>query len=231
MKFEAIYGSEEDIPVDIKENFTERNGQWELIVGGLKTEGDVQRLQDAARKEREDHDTTKSSLRELKTQFQTASDELDIFKTKGGKDDREPTNPELLKLRKLERENEAMIAKVTELGAANEKLVSAQSNSKIGTELRKAAKGLVRGDAIEDTVNSMLKDFTISDDSCLTRAELGANGGMTPKDFLSAYVKERSYLAPTSKSGGAHGSRSKGNANDGDGPQTTEEWLKSQGIK
>jgi len=230
MKFEAIYTNESDIPEDIKENFVERGGKWELNVAGLKTEGDVERLKEAARKEREDHDTTKTALRELKVKSQANIDELDILKSKGGDGDREPTNAELLKLRKLERDNEALTTSMTELTAVNEQLTADKNNTSIAKALRKDAKGLIRGDAVEDTVKNVIKNFTLSDDSCLTKADLGAMGGMKPRDFLESYVKERPYLAPTSKSGGVHGSRSKGSANDGEGPMATKDWLATQGI-
>jgi len=56
----AIYETAEEIPASAAEFYVERNGQFELQVDGMKTTGDIERLQTALSNERSSHKDTKS---------------------------------------------------------------------------------------------------------------------------------------------------------------------------
>lgn len=59
----AIHDKLEEIPEAYRELYTEKNGKWELTgIAGVKTEADVNRLQTALNKEREEHKATKEKL-------------------------------------------------------------------------------------------------------------------------------------------------------------------------
>ena len=56
----AIYNSAEEIPAEHAELYTERNGAYELQVEGMKTQGDIDRLQTALANERAAHKDTRN---------------------------------------------------------------------------------------------------------------------------------------------------------------------------
>ena len=56
MALKAILDSLTDIPEALHGEYVERNGKFELQVEGMKTQGDVDRLQTALTKERNNHD-------------------------------------------------------------------------------------------------------------------------------------------------------------------------------
>ena len=64
MKLKAIYATKDEIPEGFDSLFTERDGKFELTgIDGIKTQADVDRLNEANRKEREEHKATKAKLR------------------------------------------------------------------------------------------------------------------------------------------------------------------------
>ncbi len=62
MAFEAIVDSLEGLPEVVHEHFVEKDGKFEIQVNGMKTVGDVTRVQESLRKERVDHKATKGKL-------------------------------------------------------------------------------------------------------------------------------------------------------------------------
>ena len=63
MELELVYETKEDIPAGYEALFTERDGKWHLTgVKGIKSQGDIDRLQTALTKERNDHKKTKETL-------------------------------------------------------------------------------------------------------------------------------------------------------------------------
>src|SRR4051812_33728781 len=63
VKLKTIYEKAEDIPEGFNELYLERNGKFELTgIEGVKTQADVERVQDALRKEKELHKAAKSAL-------------------------------------------------------------------------------------------------------------------------------------------------------------------------
>lgn len=64
MKLKAIYKTQDEIPETYRDLYTEKNGQWELTgVEGVKTQADVERVQQGAAQERTDHGETKAKLK------------------------------------------------------------------------------------------------------------------------------------------------------------------------
>lgn len=63
MSLKAIYDNQEDIPAEYIALFAEKNGKYEIQVEGVKTSGDVERLQTSLQRERDEHKETKAKLR------------------------------------------------------------------------------------------------------------------------------------------------------------------------
>lgn len=64
MKLKAIYKTQDEIPEQYRDLYTEKNGQWELAgIEGVKTQADVERVQQGAAQERTDHAETKVKLK------------------------------------------------------------------------------------------------------------------------------------------------------------------------
>lgn len=65
MALEYNYKTESEIPEAYKELYIETDGEWNLTgINGLKTPQDVTKVQEALRKERQDHGEVKKSLKE-----------------------------------------------------------------------------------------------------------------------------------------------------------------------
>jgi hypothetical protein len=63
MALNAVVDSLDDVPEAFKELYTERGGKFEITgIVGLKTQADVDRVNEALRKEREDHKKAKDAL-------------------------------------------------------------------------------------------------------------------------------------------------------------------------
>lgn len=62
MALKAILDSIDDLPEDVKKEYVEKNGKFELQVEGMKTQADVERLQGALTKERNDHKAVRDRL-------------------------------------------------------------------------------------------------------------------------------------------------------------------------
>ena len=65
MALKAILDSLTDVPEALHGEYVERNGKFELQVEGMKTQGDVDRLQTALTKERNDHKASKDKFAPL----------------------------------------------------------------------------------------------------------------------------------------------------------------------
>lgn len=63
MALKAVHDTQEEIPEQYRDLYTEKGGKWELTgVDGIKTSGDVARIQASLDKERNDHKATKDKL-------------------------------------------------------------------------------------------------------------------------------------------------------------------------
>jgi len=64
MALEYDYGKKDEIPAGFEDLYTEQDGAWFLTeINGLKTPEDIERISEALRKEREDHNKVRKDLR------------------------------------------------------------------------------------------------------------------------------------------------------------------------
>jgi hypothetical protein len=228
----VIIEKETDIPEGLKDHYKERDGKWELQAEGMKTQTDIDKLKEAAKKEREDHDETKKSLKAKTTELGTVTDELEVLKKSGGeKDDREPTHAELLELAKLRRENKTLTDEHEELKTKHETLNTSVTTNTVKDQLRKAFKGKIREEAVEDQIENALRNFVLSEGKALTNHDLGDKGGLTADEFADNLLKAQSYLAPPSNSGGARGGSTRVPSESGKGESAKDHYENILGGK
>jgi len=235
MKLQHVYEKKEDVPQDFESLYTEKDGKFELTeVEGLKTQADIDRLQEAARKERDDHKATKDALNEVNAKLATAEDQVKAFEKqieegglKGGKD--APTHEDLVKLARLERENEELKTKSAETQTKYDELSNTVTRNKAKDILRKEAAKHLRPECIDREVEIIADKFEFSDKDLLTRADLEGINSLKPEEFFPLHVKDNPYLAIKSNSGGAGGGANKPSPT-GDGPVSAEDYLASKGV-
>lgn len=230
MVLKTIYSSQDEIPENYRDLFTERNGQWELTgVEGVKTQGDVDRLQTALTKERNDHKDTKAALEkfngldpdEVHTQLdkipaleaaaQGKSQELDEAQK------RQITAP-------LERQITALTTERDQAKTEAESLRNERRTDKIRAALTDAAvKGKVIDTALEDVILYGERVFDLTDDgSIIVKDGVGFTPGIDPSNWLQDMQAKRPHWWPPSQGGGAGGS------SQGGGTGTANPWKKDQ---
>jgi hypothetical protein len=219
------YDKKEDIPEALADHYKEVDGKWVAQVEGMKTQADIDKLQEALRKEREDHDASKTALKEAKSSLGTSQDELEALKKSGGKSEKdEPTHQDLVELSRLRRENEALTAENTEVKGNYDKLSTEVTSGKIKDNLRAAFGPKMRKEAVEMQVDHALRDFVLSDGKVLTKPELGDKSGLTADAYADNLLSTQSYLAPPSNSGGAGGGSPKTQSDSGKGESAEDHY-------
>src|ERR1700741_855145 len=140
---ELSYDTKEAIPEKFRDLYTETDGKWALSgVKGIKSQADIDRLNEGLTKERTDHKTTKAQLAAWKKLGATPEEvhaKLDrieeLEEAAGGalNDERiDKLVEKRLKSRtaSLTRENETLKGKVDELTASNAELATSISRGK-----------------------------------------------------------------------------------------------------
>lgn len=236
---ELVYTSEEDIPENAKEYYSQEGDQWVLtgVNGGGKK--NIDRLQTALEKERKDH-------KEVKTKFSKVKDldleevlqrynEYEELKIRAEKIDdgkiEELVNVRIKnKLAPLEREREELKNKVVTFENEVQELRTKETNRKIKGSLSKAAiAAKVINEAIGDVEEIGSRLFEVTEDGqVIARDGVGVTPGITPEMWLQDIVDKKPYWFAPNVGGGASGSR--GGAGGGKNPWSAEGWnLTEQG--
>lgn len=248
MALKAIYEKQDDIPEQFRELYTERDGKFELTgVEGMKTQADVDRVQEALRKEKSDHGDTKDKLKAFgdldPEQAVKDLDEIDELRVrveaaeKGGGFDEDKLE-ELVSKRvirekaPIERENKRLSEENDRLVEENATLSGTITSGKIEREIRTNAEAAkVVPSAVEDIIAIGRGVFEVSEDGAIvTRDNVGVTPGVGVDVYLSDMRDKRPHWWPPSQGGGAHGSGDGGGAF-GDNPWTEKHWnLTKQGA-
>ena len=246
MVLKAVYDSQDDIPEQFRELFTERDGKWELTeVTGIKTQADVDRLQTSLTKERTDHKATKEKLAPLveldPEQIAKDTDELAEARIRLENGDGEVDEEKIealvtarvaTKVAPLERD----ITKLTEdnavLTEANTDYANKETNRTISDAVRSAAaENKVIGTAMDDVLMLGERVFEVQEDgTVLTKDNVGTTPGVNPETWLAEMQEKRPHWWPASTGGGANGG---GNAGGGfsDNPFSRDSWnMTKQGA-
>lgn len=241
-EIETSYASEDDIPEQYRDLFTQKGESWELTgVRGMKTAADVERLTTSLKKEREEHKATKAAagawaeLGDLED-VQAKLDRLpELEAAADGKldDDKiaEIANKraEALvrgKLSPLERELAKAKKEREELAGVVDEYRGKETRRTIHDRMRaalKAAKTIP--EAEEDALLLAERVLEVTEDGDVLTRE-GVNGipaGLDPAALLGELQEKRPHWWPASQGGGARGSGG-GGGTGGKNPWTAEGW-------
>jgi hypothetical protein len=223
---ELIYDTMDAVPAAVKDLYTEQDGKAVLTgVNGMKTQGDIDRIQDGLRKEREDHAKTKADLKPFKgmdaTEVQATLDRVaELEATNGGKLDDEAINKIVearlkQKTAPLQRQIDDLTTTNGELLASNDKLTGTISTGSRNEAVRKIATEMkVHASAIPD-IELVAANFLEKDEhtgAWIVKADAkGVTPGTDIKQFMKEMQKTRGHWWPTSAGGGAGGGLEGGN--------------------
>ena len=211
----AIIDSLDSVDEHFRSLYTERDGKFELTgVEGMKTEADVQRLQTALSKEREDHRVARtriSAFGELEPEDVLSKlDRLQELELTGGTVD-ETKMEEIIaarlktKVSPLERTLDERSKRVVELETMVQTYESGNRKRTVQDKVREAfaIQKLTDAAAQEDAMLHAMSIFTIDADTNSVVTE----DGRTPAQWLEGMKQTRSYWWGPSHGGGSFGGR------------------------
>ena len=229
---EVVYESKDAIPAGYEDLYSEKDGKMVLTgVKGVKTQQDVDKLQQALAKERNDHKTTKQtyaplaalgSVEEIVANLDRIA-ELEASQGKGGA----PADVEKLlqaKLAPLQRELETAKAGLTERDNLIASFKTKEQRQTIAEQVRKAAKVLkIRDTAVEDAVMYGQNLLTVDDaGNVVTRENVGVTAFVSAEELLRDLVSARPHWLEESVGGGSPGNR--GGQGAGANPYSHDHW-------
>lgn len=241
MKLKRAYKSQDEIPAQYEDLYTEVDGQWVFsAIEGLPSPEDVANLREALRKEKNDHKATRQKVQDIDLdEVQELRDEVEELRAKvkiggdTGDIDRKIEEVAEVKAKKLvgpiERENAKLKEQIAELEGANTQLTGTIKSSQIEVALRRAAeKASMVNTAIDDALAIGLNHFDVEDGKILTRDGSPVGAGFTPEAWLDQMKESRPHWWPSSEGGGATGSKG-GSASKN--PWSADHWnLTEQGT-
>lgn len=234
MALKAILDSVDDLPEDVKKEYVERNGKFELQVEGMKTQADVDRLQSALNKERNDHKQAKERISLLgDRKIEDVIAQLDripeLEAAAGGKIDDEKINQIVEtrikgKLAPVERERDTLKAKVGELEGTVKEFSTKERTRMIHDAVRKAGGAAkVLPEALEDALLLAERVFDLDESGrVVTKDNVGVTPGIEPGVWFTDLQKSRPHWWGPSAGGGAGGNRS--GLGGGNNPWSAEHW-------
>jgi len=240
---ELTYETMDDVPANAKWLYTEQDGKAVLThVVGLKSQVDIDRVQEGLRKEREDHAKTKADLKPFKgmdaAEVQAKLDRVDALEAAGGDKLDQEAIDKLVEGRlkqataPLQRQIDELTTSNTELTQSNEKLTGTITTGSRNEAVRKIASEMkVHGTALGDielvAANYLEKDEHTGKWIVKADAE-GVTPGADVKQFMREMQKQRPHWWPKSNGGGAQGGIE--GINGGKNPFSGDNWnLTEQG--
>lgn len=237
----AIVESLSDVPSQFHELYTERSGKFHFTgVQGIKTEADIQALQDAVNQERQAHRDTKTKLDEYKDIRALGVSASDILAKLDRYGELEAAAKDKIDDKKIDEIVETRIksrlaplqreldSAKTELGTKESLISEYTQKEKVRTihdAVRTAAtKSNVIPTAVEDILMLSEKVFDVDQNGkVITKDNSGVLPGIDPEVFLSEMQQKRPHWWPTSSGGGSKGG-SGGGYGASDNPFSHEGW-------
>lgn len=226
------------------ELYEEDDGKYRLTgVDGMKTQGDIDRLQTSIRKERSDHKETKNKLKAYgdisSDGLQEKLERLDELNQIIDEDNK-INDQEVEKLvdkrvqnrvAKVERERDALQTKVTEHEATIFDFKTKDKNRTIRDSISAAiakSEGFLPA-AREDALIIGSSLFELNDENeVIAKENSGIDVGTTPMEWLEGAKEKRPFWWGDSQGGG---SRTGGNLLTGNNPWTAEHWNITEQAK
>lgn len=230
MALKTIYSSQDEIPEQHRDLFTERNGQWELTgVEGIKTQADVDRLQTALNKERSDHKETKTSLDKFNgldpDEVHAQLDKIPALEAAASGKAQELDEAQRRQLlAPLERQIANLTKERDDAVVERDSLKGERRSDKIRAALTDAAvKGKIIDTALDDVLLYGERVFDLNEDgSIIVKDGVGFTPGIDPNSWLQDMQAKRPHWWPPSQGGGAGGSGGVGS--DGPNPWRKDQW-------
>lgn len=240
MTLKAVLENLDDVPDHFHSLYTERNGKYELTgIEGVRTQADVERLQTALNKERNDHKATKEKFSplanldpaEVLTKLERV-EELEQL-AKGKIDD---TKIEEIvgtriksRLSPLERQLNELKTQLGERDQIISGFRTKETQRTIFDKVREAAVGAkILPEAMEDALILAERVFEVTEEGrVVTKDNVGVTPGVDPTVWFSDLQSKRPHWWGPSVGGGASGSKTPGG---GSNPWTADNWnLTEQG--
>lgn len=236
MPLKAIVDSLDDVAEHFRELYTERNGKFEITgIEGMKTQGDVDRLQSALTKERNDHKSLKDKFsilgdkdpNDLLTQLDRIA-ELEAA-AKGKLNDEEINKIVETrlssKLAPVQRDKDSLAKKVEELTGQITQFQQRELTRTIHDSVRDAV-GKSKGfqpSAVEDVLLFAERMFEVNEDGrVVTRDGVGVTPGVEASVWLTDMQQKKPHWWGPSEGGGSNGNR--GGNGGGTNPWSHDGW-------
>lgn len=236
MGLKALVDNLDDVDEKYHDLYTEKNGKFELTgIEGVKTQADVDRLQSALTKERNDHKAVRERLGMLgDRKIEDVLAQLDripeLEAAAAGKMDEEKINQIVetrikTKLAPIERERDTLRNQLSEKDKLIEGYTTKERTRMIHDAVRSAAAtSKVLPEALEDALMLAERVFEVNEDGKVTTKDnVGVTPGVEPAVWFTDLQAKRPHWWGPSSGGGAGG----GNRNGGGGganPWTHEGW-------
>lgn len=235
MTLKAILESIDDLSDELKKEYVERNGKFELQVEGMKTQADIDRLQSALVKERNDHKAVKEVLAQLgDRKMDEVLAQLDripeLEAAAAGKID-DAKISELVegriksKLAPIERERDRLMQEHKELSGRIAQFEELDRTRKIHDSVRSAIDKIqgFQTSAIEDALLYAERMMEIDDaGKVVTRDSVGVTPGIDAATWLTEMQGKKAHWWGASFGGGASGNA--GGSGGGSNPWSAEGW-------
>lgn len=251
MPLKAVHATKDEIPAEYQTLYTEKGDQWELTgIQGVKTQADVDRVQGALTKEKNDHKEAKAKIAVwgdlVHEDVVTSLDRIPELEAaaKGKLDENaieEIVNRRVegtirSQLAPLEREIKTLKTTNGELTESNTKFQTTDRRRKISDDFRKQLnEQKVRSEAHPDALmlaNSVM-EIREDDGAIVTREGLdGIPAGLSSENLLQELQDSRPHWWVESKGTGSRGSGGGGGAGfaGGKNPWSADGWnLTTQG--
>lgn len=240
MTLKAVLDTLEGVEDHFHGLYTERNGKFELTgIEGVKTQADVDRLQTALNKERNDHKGLREKYAPLAA-FDTA-DILDrynrheeLLAASEGKLDDTKINGIVesrirSKLGPVERERDTLKAQLAERDQIILGYQTKETQRAISDKVREAATGAkILPEAFDDALLLAERVFELAEDGrVVTKDNVGVTPGIDPSVWFTELQTKRPHWWGPSVGGGGRGSQTPGGSTN---PWSNENWnLTEQG--
>lgn len=235
-ELELEYEAEGDVPEGYAKLYTEKDGKFQLTgVKGMKTQTDVNNVQEGLRKERENHAETLTKLKafgklDAAETFKSLDRIKELEAAAGGKLDEDKIN-EIVEGRiaqqtgPLTRQVETLTKERDEAVDVGKTLQGTIAKRDMGEQIQEAAIiAKVHTSAIPDIKLVAMNMMELNEEGLLiTRAEGSLTPGLNLEMFFKEMGKSRPHWWPESEGGGAKGSRSTGGPG-GDNPWSNKSW-------
>lgn len=224
MPLKAIVDSLDDVPEHFHELYTEKNGKYEISgIEGIKTQADIDRLQSALTKERNDHKAVKERFSVFAdrdpTEILGILDRVpELEAAAAGKIDDAKLNEMVesrLKTRvaPLEREKGTLAQKLTEYEQRVQMYETKERTRTIYDEVRSAI-GKTQGfqqSAVEDALMFAERMLEVTEDGkVVTKDGVGVTAGVDATVWLSDMQNRKPHWWGPTEGGGATGNRGTG---------------------